>query len=40
MQIKTLLRRLAEADAGIEHDALARDAGARGDVERALEDTR
>ena len=33
-----LLRRLAEADAGIEHDALARDAGARGDFERAREE--
>ena len=33
-----LLRGLAEADAGIEHDALARDAGARRDVERAREE--
>ncbi len=35
---QALLRRLAEADAGIEHDALARDAGARGDFERAREE--
>ena len=35
-----LLRRLAEADAGVEHDVLARDAGARGDVERAGEERR
>ena len=30
-----LLGRLAEADAGIEHDFLARDAGALGDLQRA-----
>ncbi len=32
-----LFRRLAEADAGIEHDLLAPDAGLFGDGERALE---
>ena len=37
---EALLRRLAEADAGIEHDVLARDAGARGDLERAREERR
>src|SRR5262249_59383247 len=31
---QTLLRRLAEADPWVEHDVLARNAGARGDVER------
>ena len=35
---EALLRRLAEADAGIEHDPVARNAGARGDLERALEE--
>ena len=35
-----LLRRLAEADAGVEHDALARDAGAVGDLERAGKERR
>src|ERR1700692_4432035 len=37
-RLHALLRRLAEADAGIEHDAVAPDAGARGDVERACEE--
>ena len=37
---QTLLRRLAEADAGIEHDPLARDAGACRDVERAPKEVR
>ena len=37
---QALLRRLAEADAGIEHDAVARDAGARGNLQRALEERR
>src|SRR5688572_27187717 len=32
-----LLGRLAEADAGIGHDGVARNAGAAGDVERAEE---
>ena len=40
MAVDALLRRLAEADAGVEHDALARNAGARGDVERAGEERR
>ena len=40
MQVEALLWRLAEADAGIERDALARDAGARGNGERALEERR
>ena len=35
---QTLLLRLAEADAGIEHDAVARNAGALGDTERAGEE--
>ena len=33
-----LLRRLAEADAGIEQNAAERHAGARGEIERALEE--
>ena len=33
-----LFRRLAEADAGIEHDHVARDAGLRGDLQRAGEE--
>ena len=33
-----LLRRLAEADAGIEHDIAGRNAGLRGDVERPREE--
>src|SRR5580692_12901143 len=37
---QALLCRLAEADAGIERDALARDAGTRGNDERALEERR
>ena len=35
-----LLRRLAEADAGVEHDLVARDAGAVGDRERTGEERR
>src|ERR1700751_5395352 len=35
---QALLRRLAEADAGVEHDALAGNAGPGGDVERAVEE--
>ena len=35
MQADALFRRLAEADAGIEHDAVAGDAGALGDLQRA-----
>ena len=38
-QRDALLRRLAKADAGIEHDILARDAGAGRDLERAGEES-
>ncbi len=37
---QALLRRLAEADAGIEHDAVMSDAGRPGDFERAGEEIR
>src|SRR5258705_5577081 len=35
---ETLLRRLAETDAGVEHDLLPGDAGAGGNVERMREE--
>src|SRR6516162_11492847 len=37
---QTLFRRLAEADSWVEHDVLARNAGARGDLERTGKERR